>query len=149
MTFTADDWSTPRTVTVTGVDDDASNLGGARTTAFVHAVTGADYAGVGAPSIAVTVTGDDVPGLTVSTTTLDVAEAGGTRTYTVRLNTWPSADVTVRTDQPTPSRRTRPDGTEKVREIERRRPGPTKRLPPPRRNGTAVIDGATLRCAII
>ena len=123
------------------------------------AVVGTDYAiapatraiviPAEAASATLAITDDDVSGLTVSTTALDVAEAGGTRTYTVRLNTWPSADVTVGTDQPTPSRRTRPDGTEKVREIERRRPGPTKRLPPPRRNGTAVIDGATLRCAII
>src|SRR5690606_10715487 len=43
----------------------------------------------------VSVTDNDIPGVTVSTTDVAVSESGTTATYTVVLDTIPAADVTV------------------------------------------------------
>ena len=62
-----------------------------------HAVTGAsEYAAIAAavPSVSVTITDDDTAGVTVSETSLTIEE-GDSGTYTVVLDTEPSADVTV------------------------------------------------------
>ena len=58
-------------------------------------MAGADYAGVSAADVTVTVTDDDTAGVTLTPTTVSVAESGGTATYTVVLDTQPSASVTV------------------------------------------------------
>ena len=68
MTFTANNWNTPQTVTVTAhhdddaVDDDPVTL--------THAVSGGDYEGVTAANVEVTITEDDTPGVSVSVTAL-------------------------------------------------------------------------------
>ena len=92
LTFTTENWSTAQSMTVTadhdldGVDD-AVNL--------THTAAGGNYAGETA-DLAVTVIDDDSPDLVLSTTTLEVMEgAAGGATYTVRLATQPSAEVTV------------------------------------------------------
>ena len=95
LTFGTGSWSSPQTVTVTGVNDDAT---GDRSATIKHAVSGADYGGVSAPSVSVTVTNDDAEvtrGVTVSATEVSVAEAGGTATYTVVLDSQPTGDVTI------------------------------------------------------
>ncbi len=90
LTFTTSTWNTAQTVTVTAGED----LDGANDTAtLLHTASGGDYAGQTA-SVAVTVTDDETAALTLSTTTLGVAE-GGSNTYTVRLATQPTAQVTV------------------------------------------------------
>ena len=50
-------------------------------------------------ALMVTVSDDDDPGVTLSASTLTVAE-GATGTYTVKLSVIPTADVTVECDQP-------------------------------------------------
>ena len=90
MTFTTSDWDTPRTVTVTALEDDDPND---ETVTLRHSVSG--YGDVtAAPAVTVTVTDDDVPGVEVQPTHLRPDE-GGTLTYTVTLNTPPAGDVTV------------------------------------------------------
>ena len=62
------------------------------------AATSADptYNGVNAADVAVTNTDNDAAGITVTPTTgLTTTEAGGTATFTVVLNTQPTADVTI------------------------------------------------------
>ena len=97
LTFTAQDWNTTQTVTVTagqdhdGVDD---------TAALAHTVTSVDdanYNGLSVRSVDVTVTDDDTVGVTVSETSLTMEE-GGLDTYTVVLDTQPTGDVTVTID---------------------------------------------------
>ena len=61
---------------------------------MTHTVAGGDYAVLAASSVAVTVTDNDTPGVTVTPMSLTVGE-GGTGRYTVRLNTLPTGDVTV------------------------------------------------------
>jgi hypothetical protein len=53
MTFTSANWSTPQTVTVTGVaDDDINN----ETVTISHTITGAGYAGVTSANVIASVT---------------------------------------------------------------------------------------------
>ena len=90
-------WSTPQTVTVSaahdtgdGAADDAATL--------THTASGGGYAGI-TGTVAVAVNDDDVtvvpPGVTVSATTLALAEGGAAGSYTVVLDSAPSANVTV------------------------------------------------------
>ncbi len=91
LTFIGSDWDEAQTVTVTAIED-ANN--DSETATITHAVDGADYAGVAANDVVVTVTDNDTPGVTISDTTLTVGEGEG-ETYTVRLAVAPSGDVTV------------------------------------------------------
>ena len=93
LTFTTTNWDTPRTVTVTPVDDDDAND---ETVMVSHAVSG--YPRVSnsdVDDLTVTVADDDTAGVTVTPTSLALAEGGSTATYTVKLNTLPSGNVTV------------------------------------------------------
>ena len=95
LTFTATNWSTTQTVTVTGVNDDIASD---RSTTITHTAAGDGYDAVPAAdrdTVAVTLTDDDKVGVTASPRTLTVAEDGGTGTYTVVLASEPTADVTV------------------------------------------------------
>ena len=78
LTFSTSNWATAQTVTVSAVEDDDST----RDTATVtHTVAGGDYASFAASSVAVTVTDNDTPGVTVTPLSLTVGEGGsGTRT---------------------------------------------------------------------
>ena len=92
LTFTADNWNTPQTVTVTAAQD-ADAVADDPVT-LTHAVSGGDYEGVTAAEVEVTIIEDDTTGVTISITALEVAE-GDTGRYTLVLDTEPTADVTV------------------------------------------------------
>ena len=65
------------------------------------------YSGGNATDVSVTNTDDDTAGITVTPTTgLATTEAGGTATFTVVLNTQPTADVTIARRAPRPDRGT-------------------------------------------
>ena len=91
LTFTRSNWSTPQTVTV-NAGDDADAVGD--TVTLRHTTTGGDI-GTGTDYMVVTVLEDDRARLRFADTPVTVAEAGGTATYTVALNSEPSATVTV------------------------------------------------------
>ena len=93
LTFNSSNWNAPATVTVQAADDTNTTN---ESVTLAHAVSGADYGanGVTAPSVSVTATDDDVPSLRVSTSALTVPE-GSSSSYQLRLNTQPSAAVTV------------------------------------------------------
>lgn len=95
VTFTSDNWNTPQTVTVTGVADQAID-GNVSYTIVTEAAVSTDvhYRGLSASDVAVT--NHEVAGIAVTPTNgLVTTEAGGTSTFTVRLNTQPKADVTI------------------------------------------------------
>ena len=90
LTFTTATWNVAQTVTVTaGEDDDAVD----DSATLTHTATGGGY-GMVTGSVGVTVTDNETVGLAVSAPSLAVAE-GGSNTYTVRLSTQPTAQVTV------------------------------------------------------
>ena len=94
LTFTADNWKTAQTVTVTA-DENA----GARSVTLSHAVSGADYGSVSADDATVNILAAPSSitiqvGVTVSQQQLSVVE-GGSQDYSLVLNTVPTGDVTV------------------------------------------------------
>ena len=93
LSFSTSNWSSPQTVTVTARDDADALTDPAVT--LTHAAGGGDYGAV-SKDLTVTITEDDAPGLDISQSALTVTEGDGTgQSYTVALETQPSAAVTV------------------------------------------------------
>lgn len=96
LTFTPSDWNTPQTITITGQDDAVQD--GAVGYAIVLGATSstdANYNGLDPADVSV-VNADNEGGITVSPTSgLTTTELGGTTTFTLVLNTQPSAAVTI------------------------------------------------------
>ena len=96
LSFSTTNYSTSKTVTVTGVQDaDASN----ESTSISLSASGGDY-GSESASVPVSVTDDDPRGLVVSKTSVAVNEDGsvdvaGSNKFKVKLATQPTASVTV------------------------------------------------------
>ncbi|WP_419839940.1 Calx-beta domain-containing protein [Candidatus Poriferisodalis sp.] len=101
LTFTPSDWSTARSVTVSGQNDYIDNPGNRRTASISHTLTSADssYHGQSGGSVSVTVHDDDTAGVTVTESdgSTTVSEDGTTLTdsYSVVLDTEPTTDVAV------------------------------------------------------
>ncbi len=98
LTFTAGNWDTPQSVTVTGVDDDI--VDGAQVADLTVSVDAAasddDYDGVADQTVSVTALDDDVAGFTLADAeSLTVSEAGGTDAFTVVLDAQPLAAVVL------------------------------------------------------
>ena len=93
VTFTPTNWKTAQTVTVTGVDDavDDGDMAFSIVT-LAAASSDANYSGLNAADVTVTNLDDDTAGITISAISGDTTEAGGTATFTVVLNTQPTAD---------------------------------------------------------
>ena len=99
LTFTTESWDTEQTVTVSaGQDEDSTE----DTATVTHTVASADsdYQGAAASDVIVTVTdADDIAGVTISETELTIEE-GGSDTYTVVLDSEPTATTTVTVNDP-------------------------------------------------
>src|SRR4029453_14863082 len=97
LTFTTVNWNVAQTVTVTGVDDPQVDGAVAYTIVTAAAVsTDLTYNNVNASDVSVTNSDNDTAGITVTPTAgLTTTEGLGTATFTVVLNTQPSADVTI------------------------------------------------------
>ncbi len=97
VTFTPLNWSTPQTVTVTGVND-AIVDGTVGYNIITAAAVSADaaYNTVNAADVSLTNTDNDTASVIVTPTSgLVTTELGGTATFTVRLGTQPSANVSI------------------------------------------------------
>ncbi len=93
LTIAANATTSTGLVTVTAVDDTPPMAQGNKQVTV--SATAAGGRGVSAPSNATLVIRDDEFGLSESAVSGPVTEAGGTATFTVRLNTQPSASVSV------------------------------------------------------
>ena len=95
LTFTAANWSTPQTVTVTGVNDDIDDRN-VEYSIFTAAAASADpkYSELDAADVEVTNQDNDTAGITVVPTSLVIPE-GRSGTFTVQLNSQPTADVSI------------------------------------------------------
>ncbi len=97
LTFTTGDWSTAQTVTLRAPDDGDGNTVNESVT-LTHEASGAGsgYASISDATLTVNVTDDDTPNILLSASTLTVTEEdSGGGSYTVRLATEPTANVTV------------------------------------------------------
>ena len=95
LTFTGSNWNTAQTVTLTGVNDDLDNAGNSRSATIGNTASGGDY-GSESASVSVTVNDDDAQGVSLSSVPASLSENGGSGTYDVKLDTRPTATVTVR-----------------------------------------------------
>ncbi|MBK8169720.1 MAG: hypothetical protein IPK60_05190 [Sandaracinaceae bacterium] len=97
VTFTPLTWSLAQTITVTGVNDFVADGDRAYLVA-TNAATSTDpnYDGFDASDVALTNGDDDMPGISVTPTSgLVTTEGGGTDTFSVVLNSQPTADVVI------------------------------------------------------
>ncbi len=99
IVLNSSNWRAGRTVTVSAVHDQDGAPDRATITHEIDAqrTTAGEYDGEGVASVTVTVSDDDAPGVRVSPETLRIAE-GRSGGYNVRLNTAPTADVTITVD---------------------------------------------------
>lgn len=97
LAFTAVNWNTPQTVTVTAVDDEIAE--GTHIVAITHVSSSSDavYNGLNINNVLPSVADNDTAGVTVteSAGTTQVSEGGTTDTYTVVLTSKPTAPVTI------------------------------------------------------
>ncbi|HEX7898542.1 MAG TPA: PA14 domain-containing protein [Planctomycetota bacterium] len=96
LVFTAANWNTPQTVVVVGQEDPAVD-GPQPYTITLGVVTGpAGYNGTNPPDVTATNADNDTAAILMAPVVgLTTTEAGGTATFTVRLQTAPSANVTI------------------------------------------------------
>ena len=101
LTFAPSNWNTAQTVTVTAVDD-LVDQGGSRRVTISHSATSSDgnYNNISIPRLTATVVDNDGAGATISessgsTSVTEAAGAGHTDTYTVVLNSQPTAPVSI------------------------------------------------------
>ena len=88
LLFTQNNWNTGQMVTVEAAEDDDFDDDSAEITHGLEGFFGDTVV------VTVTVTDNDMPGITLSPTTLAMTE-GGSATYSVNLDTAPAGDVTV------------------------------------------------------
>ena len=97
LTFTADNWDSPQTALVTAAQD--ADAVSDEPVTLTHTVSGGDYENVPVAAVEVSITEDDMAGVTISVAELEVPE-GDTGSYTVVLDTKPTADVTIEIQVP-------------------------------------------------
>ncbi len=100
LTFTTSDWSTPQSVTISGVVD--STQDGSQTVSVLLTIDGVNtldntgYMAINPPDATVINVDNDAAGITVMPgTTLFTTEGGGSATFTVLLNTMPGGTVEI------------------------------------------------------
>ncbi len=97
VTFTTVNWNAPKTITITGVNDDVAD-GPQPYSIVIDPATSGDtkYAGIDPADMSVSNTDDDSAGITVTAAmNLTTTEMGGTATFTVALNSQPKGDVVI------------------------------------------------------
>ena len=102
LTFTTGTWNTAQTVTVTGVDDNVDQIGN-RSVTISHSAASTDtkYNSISIANVTATVVDNDGAGLTINETgtpketRVTESGSGNTDTYTVVLDTEPTASVTI------------------------------------------------------
>src|SRR5258706_144997 len=97
LTFTAADWNVAQAVTVSGADDQVQD-GDIAYSVVLGAATSSDpnYAGMDAADVAFKNTDNDGAGILVPPVAgLVTSEAGGQASFTVVLNSQPTADVVI------------------------------------------------------
>jgi len=96
VSFSPGNWSTPKIVTVTGVDDDIADGDIIYNITTNPASSGdPDYNGVNPSDVSVTNIDDESSGITVSAISGDITEAGGTATFSIVLDSQPTNGVAI------------------------------------------------------
>ena len=108
LVFTAGNWSSPQTVFVTGLNDDIED--GSQQYAIrigPSASSDTSYVNVPVPNVVVTNTDNDTAGITVAPLSLlEVSEGGTQDSFTVVLDSQPTANVTIAISSSNPAEAT-------------------------------------------
>ena len=96
ITFTSSNWSTTQSVIITGVDDSLDD-GNQNYTILLGAASSSDsnYNSLNPTDISLTNVDDETAGFTISSISGVTTEYGGTSTFTIKLNSQPTADVSI------------------------------------------------------
>ena len=94
LNWNSNNWNTEQTVTVTGVNDDVDDGDQTYNIRISHSLGAPEYNGI-TKNVSVTTIDDDVAGITTGAVTGSLTEAGGTATFTVVLDSEPTANVTI------------------------------------------------------
>lgn len=97
IVFTPGDWNTPQAVTVSAVNDSVAE--GAHTATLTHSAASidTDYSGIAIPAITAAISDNDTAGVTVTQSggSTAIVEGGATDSYTIVLNSQPTANVSI------------------------------------------------------
>ncbi|HPJ45473.1 MAG TPA: cadherin-like domain-containing protein, partial [Tenuifilaceae bacterium] len=95
LTFNAGNYNLAQTVTLTGVNDQIDDGDQPYTISLTASSSDTKYNNISIPSVSASNTDDDTAGVILSTISNNTTEAGGTATFTVRLNSQPTDVVTI------------------------------------------------------
>jgi len=95
LTFTPDNWSTAQSVFVNAVDDQIDQGRHADTLTFSSASSDTNYNALAISTITANILDNDRAGITMGTISGNTTEAGGQATFTVVLNSKPTATVQI------------------------------------------------------
>ncbi|MEG4109920.1 FG-GAP-like repeat-containing protein, partial [Microcoleus sp. S13_C5] len=95
ITFNSTNWKDPQTITVTATDDLKTE--GTHSGTIAHTLTSTDtnYSGQTVQDVNVAITDNEKAGVTITPTSTTATEGGATGSYTVKLNSQPSAPVSL------------------------------------------------------
>jgi len=96
LVFTSGNWNVPQVVTVTGQDDDIDD-GDVAYSIITNAASSADpkYQNLNPADVSVINLDDDTAGIEISAVSGDTSETGMTATFTIELDSEPTADVSI------------------------------------------------------
>ena len=94
MTFTPSNWNSPQTVTVSAADDQDGASESATLTHTASTASPSEYTGLIATLVASS-DDNDAPSLAAAPAQLSISENGSAGSYSIRLTTQPSGEVTV------------------------------------------------------
>ncbi|MEG3972205.1 SBBP repeat-containing protein, partial [Microcoleus sp. T2B6] len=95
LTFTANNWNVAQTVAVAAVDDNAVEGNHAGTIAHTATSNDTNYNSITIGAVNVAITDNDTAGVSITPTNTTATEGGANGTYSVKLNTQPTAPVTI------------------------------------------------------
>ncbi|MCU0545457.1 MAG: S8 family serine peptidase, partial [Oscillatoriaceae cyanobacterium Prado104] len=96
LTFTPNNWNQQQTVTVTGVSDNIAD--GSQTYSIITAAAASadsNYNNLNPADVSITNTDSNAAGITVNPVSTTATEGGANGSYTIQLNSQPTAPVTV------------------------------------------------------
>lgn len=95
FSIAAANWNVNQTITVSAVND--TDIEGAHTASLVHSASGGGYGSAPSATVSASIADDDSTGITItqSSGSTAVTEGSSADTYTVKLNSAPSGNVTV------------------------------------------------------
>ncbi|WP_293369624.1 SBBP repeat-containing protein [Microcoleus sp. CAWBG556] len=98
VTFTPTNWNVAQSVTVKAIDDSIAQ--GTRSGTIAHKSVSTDpkYNNLTIPPVTATIADNDTAGVTVSQENITATEGGATGSYTLKLNSQPTALVTINFD---------------------------------------------------